>query len=91
MSKLVDRTGEKYGHLTALHRASDKIYSSGRKVAMWTCLCECGNEIDVCTNSLRTGPLGLAVVGTTNKERVVKQNLKNTAKAILGYMNVGTR
>ena len=55
MSKLVDRTGEKYGHLTALHRASDKIYSSGRKVAMWTCLCECGNEIDVCTNSLRTG------------------------------------
>ncbi len=32
MSKLVDRTGQRYGRLVVLERAPDQIFSSGRKV-----------------------------------------------------------
>ncbi len=47
-----DLTGKKFGKLTVLYR-SDKIgeHSSPR----WRCKCECGNECDVSSASLRNG------------------------------------
>lgn len=53
MSKLVDRTGERYGRLVVLERAPDFICSSGRKLVMWKCKCDCGNITNVSANSLR--------------------------------------
>ena len=51
----VDLTGETFGRLTVLHRSTDKFLPDGTKRAMWTCLCTCGNTIDVYTGDLRTG------------------------------------
>lgn len=39
--------GKKIGKLTVLDREKDKILPSGRKVRIWKCVCECGNERNV--------------------------------------------
>lgn len=46
-NKLIDLTGWKCGRLTVLERANNK----GKKTA-WKCLCECGNIIEVASQSL---------------------------------------
>lgn len=46
-NKLIDLTGWKCGRLTVLERANNK----GKKTA-WKCLCECGNIIEVTSQSL---------------------------------------
>lgn len=51
MGKIKDITGEKFGRLTVIEFAG---YGTSNKT-QWKCLCECGNEIIVKTNSLRTG------------------------------------
>ena len=41
MPRLIDETGNRYGRLTVLYRASN----SGKTVK-WHCLCDCGQELD---------------------------------------------
>lgn len=55
MSKLIDRTGERYGRLIVIERAPNFVCSSGRQLVMWRCKCDCGNITNVSTNSLRSG------------------------------------
>lgn len=55
MSKAIDETGNRYGHLLVLHRGNSKRTSSGNSVVMWTCRCDCGKEIDVRGTNLRNG------------------------------------
>lgn len=45
-------TGQKFGKLSVLKRA-DKNSKSGN--AMWVCLCDCGNEVNVIGSHLRSG------------------------------------
>lgn len=47
---LVDRTGEQFGRLTVIARASDYIAPNKKRHVRWLCRCECGNEVvvDVC-------------------------------------------
>jgi len=51
MAKARDLTGQKFGHLTAMFATDKRV--QGRVV--WHCLCDCGNEIDVPSNSLVSG------------------------------------
>lgn len=55
-NKLKDMTGMKFGLLTVIERAPDKIVS-GEKVVHWYCKCDCGNPelISVSGHSLRSG------------------------------------
>lgn len=55
MSKLIDRTGQRYGRLVVIERAPDQVFSSGRKVVRWKCKCDCGNIVEVATTSLGSG------------------------------------
>ena len=50
MPKLIDLTGDKYGKLTVIRRNGHL-----RGKTAWLCKCDCGNEITVDSNSLRTG------------------------------------
>lgn len=50
MPAFIDLTGHKYGKLTVIKQAERK---NGR--IAWLCRCDCGNEIVVTSNSLRTG------------------------------------
>jgi hypothetical protein len=50
MTKLIDRTGNKYHHLTVMSRAG----SNGGK-ATWNCVCVCGTHTVVSGSDLTTG------------------------------------
>ncbi len=51
MSALIDLTGRRYGRLVVLRRDG----SSAAKKAMWLCRCDCGNDVQVVSASLRHG------------------------------------
>lgn len=54
MSKLKDLIGQRFGRLTVVERAENKIYGNKQK-ATWLCHCDCGNDVIVVGESLRTG------------------------------------
>lgn len=43
MSKIIDLTGQKYGHLTVRFRNPNYVTKNGNIVARWMCECDCGN------------------------------------------------
>ena len=47
MAVKLDLTGQRYGKLTALRPAEN--------IRAWVCRCDCGKEVVVRTNALRTG------------------------------------
>ena len=50
-----DLIGQKFGMLTVLAQANDKIRSDGTHIVMWHCMCDCGNEIIVNSGTLKSG------------------------------------
>lgn len=52
MSNLIDLTGCRFGRLTVIKRSEQK---KGCRNAVWTCKCDCGNEVDVRSTLLRKG------------------------------------
>lgn len=52
MSRAIDLTGQKFERLTAI-RPTEKR-DAGRCV-IWLCLCDCGNEVFVSSNKLKSG------------------------------------
>lgn len=55
MSKLIDLTGQRFGRLVVIKRASDHIKPSGQKEKMWACQCDCGNQIISSYTNLTSG------------------------------------
>lgn len=55
MSKVVDRTGQRYGRLTVLAFDSIKRGNSGHTYAYWKCRCDCGKEIVINGSNLNGG------------------------------------
>lgn len=55
MSNFKDLTGQKFGRLTVIERAEDRISKSGKHRIMWCCKCSCGNEIITSSGNLREG------------------------------------
>lgn len=52
----IDLTGQVFGRLTVLYRAENYMSPvTGNQKTRWHCRCECGNEVDVAAQSLRTG------------------------------------
>lgn len=47
--------GERYGRITVIERADDRIQQSGKRVYMWRCVCDCGKEKIIAGASLRHG------------------------------------
>lgn len=55
MGKLIDLTNKTFARLTVLSRAGTYTTPAGTTIPTWNCLCECGSELVVRGNSLRTG------------------------------------
>lgn len=51
--KTPDMTGMKFGKLTVIERAENRIYRNGEKKGVWKCLCDCGNYRYVTTHQLK--------------------------------------
>lgn len=43
MGKLIDLTGQRFGRLTVIERAPNKVNAAGRSCVVWKCMCDCGN------------------------------------------------
>ena len=50
-----DLTGQRFGRLTVLGRAPDRIKPSGKHSKMWKCKCDCGNIKIISRSSLVSG------------------------------------
>lgn len=55
MPKLIDLTGKRFGRLTVIDRAPNRISKCGLPNVRWNCVCDCGNEVTVDGSSLRNG------------------------------------
>lgn len=52
MSRVIDLTGQRFGRLMVVERATATTKSTN---ARWRCLCDCGNEVTVLGTTLRRG------------------------------------
>lgn len=52
MGKLIDLKGQKYGNLIVVKKTQNRACNGAVK---WVCKCDCGNIIEVSSNSLRAG------------------------------------
>lgn len=75
MSRLIDLTGQKFGRLTVVKRAKDKIRKNGKHEIMWECLCDCGNIEIVSRGSLRSSKVRSC--GCLRKENTQKMKTKH--------------
>lgn len=50
VSRRADITGQRFGHLVALARVGSRSNQ-----ALWRCLCDCGNTVDVAMGNLKSG------------------------------------
>lgn len=55
MPKFIDETGNTYGRITVLRRATADETNGRRGGVYWLCRCSCGTETVVCGHSLRIG------------------------------------
>lgn len=92
MSELIDLTGQKFGRLTVIKRAKNKIKRNGKHEVMWECLCDCGNTKIVSRNSLRSS--AIRSCGCLRKENTknmrTKHGLRNT-QIYKTWANIKTR
>ena len=55
IGNFIDLTGQKFGMLTVVERAENKITPKGHSYIMWKCVCDCGETTVVSGASLRSG------------------------------------
>lgn len=74
MGRFVDITGTRYGRLTVKERTGTSVHNA----ALWLCHCDCGNEIMVTSNNLRTGHTKSC--GCTRREKTSEWLRQNSYK-----------
>lgn len=72
MAQRLDLIGQVYGLLTVIEKAPSHRTKGGNTISCWRCRCQCGNEIVVRTNSLRTG--NTISCGCYKKEKMKQDN-----------------
>lgn len=89
MPKKIDLTGQKYGLLTVLSEAEKIRTPNGRSHVAWLCQCECGNQIIVRADSLRSGHT--TSCGCKNLKRITKMGKgqkRDLTGKVFGYLTV---
>ena len=72
MGKLIDLTGQKFGHLLVIERDF-----SSTKNAQWKCKCDCGKEVIKRSQGLRNGESTCCDKNCIYYNKTTKKNLKN--------------
>ena len=87
IGKLIDLTGKKFGRLTVIERAENRVQPSGLNVVMWLCECDCKNKTRLIVNgsNLRRGHT--TSCGCYNKEIIHNQKLTEEDKKRISVMN----
>ena len=83
MPKKIDLTGKRFGRLTVLYRNG----SNSKGLAMWHCLCDCGNECDKIGVYLREGTS--TSCGCYKKDYARQTHLKDNKYNLSGSYGIG--
>lgn len=78
MSKVVDITGQRFNFLVAIRPYHSKKPKAG--ATFWLCKCDCGSEVVVRGNSLRSGKViscGCYRCMTSEQKKQAKEKLKS--------------
>lgn len=51
--QVIDLTGQRFGKLVVIKRASDIVYKNGSYTTAWECQCDCGNKTIVAGGQLK--------------------------------------
>ena len=84
--KLKDLTGQKFGKLTVVNRAENKISTSGRQLTRWNCVCDCGNEYVAFTDYLRQS--SCPSCGCEATKNRIEKNRKNNIGEKYGRLTI---
>lgn len=76
----IDLTNQKFTRLTPLYALPERYHNS----VVWHCKCDCGAEVDVSSNHLRTGRTKSC--GCYNKEQVAERSRKDLTGQIFGLL-----
>lgn len=77
MTKIIDLTGQKFGRLTVIKRAENNKLNK----VCWLCKCDCGNEVIVISQYLRTGHTkSCGCLNTENRSKLGKKYGKLNGK-----------
>lgn len=82
-STRIDITGQKFGRLTVLDYAETRVSSGGAKKAYWFCRCECGTEVIVRGEHLKSGQ---RVSCGCQKEDTCKTHIKDISGQKFGKL-----
>ena len=74
MSKLVDITGKRYGNLVVIKR----VENAPNGVAVWECLCDCGNTVTVRGGNLKSGAVKSCGCRRKNAKPTLRHNMSNS-------------
>lgn len=55
MGKFQDLTGQRFGRLTVIERAENRVQPNGHCCTQWLCKCDCGKEVVVSALNLKRG------------------------------------
>jgi hypothetical protein len=78
----VNLTGVRFGRLTAIKRAGHVKRGNSFRVA-WQCVCDCGSQVVVSSNSLRTG--NTRSCGCLHRDMLVARSTKHGASYTAEY------
>lgn len=80
-----DLTGQKFGKLTVLRKAEDFVSENGRHRTAWICQCDCGNQITVRGDGLKSG--STRSCGCLHEE-VMKSRREDLTGQVFGRLTV---
>lgn len=76
---------QKFGKLTVLHKAENYVTKSGKHEIAWVCQCDCGNQITIRDDSLKSG--NTRSCGCLHKE-VMKSHREDLTGQVFGQLTV---
>jgi hypothetical protein len=72
MTRVIDRTGKKYGRLLVVEKSKEQYGTNGTR---WVCLCECGKQVTVGVSKLQSGHTQSC--GCLIRDSLVSRNTKH--------------
>lgn len=77
-----DLTGMRFGELTVISRAENRISPCGKSIVYWNCVCSCGNKKAVASTSLISGSAASCGCGRYGARKTISSRSKKADEII---------
>lgn len=81
-----DLTGQTFNRLTVIKRVKDSVRKNGEKKVRWLCKCQCGNEVYVTSDALKSG--NTKSCGCYRTDVIRKRCFKDLTGHVFGHLTV---